>query len=86
MVWDVRTGALKHSLHTRSGIVRALAFSPDGAALAAGSEGLWTESGQELSPPRLIVWDLSTALAFTPAVPPDVSADSPAPTLSMIWP
>ncbi len=68
-VWDSVTGELKYKLSGHTGAIDVLAFSPDGALLASGSEDatvrIWnTISGLELFTFELHT-DVITSLAFS---------------------
>jgi WD40 repeat protein len=55
-MWDVQTGSIVHDLGpsdmSRNGVIRTLAFSPDGSRIAAGSRNgivqVWSTSSGEL--------------------------------------
>ena len=69
-VWNLKTGALRFVLPSRSGPAEALAFSPDGTALAlAGTSGsltLWDLTGRRV--PRVLPGGAGPlyAVAFSP--------------------
>lgn len=72
-LWNARTGAVKASLEGHSGVVSALAFSPDGARLASGGEK--RIAGQSTGG-EVFIWDARSGarLLALPDVGPRVYA------------
>src|SRR5262249_14181938 len=58
-VWDARTGGLKLTLGKHSGSVIAVAFSPDGETIAAGT-GRWVQKEKMHLAREVKVWDART--------------------------